>query len=446
MLDTIWLEARRLLRSELPEKDFSAWIEPLRAAEWTSGELTLEAPSGFFCDWLKEHFQAPLEQAVTLASGRQTTIRLVVNRVLDIPPPRPRAVRREPTGGQDTAPPQTDYSFDNFVVGISNQVAYAAARAVVEQPGLRFNPLFVSGGVGLGKTHLLCAIADALTAARCHGRVLRLSAETFVNEVIVAMRNDRRDQMERFRQRFRSIAVLVIDDIQFLGDKRRSQEEFYHTFKTLHEGRKQIVIASDRAPHEMPGFEAALRSRLACGLQAQIDAPDPALRRALMRRKAAALELSLPPDAEEYLAEGYCPNVRELEGTLTRVGAFAHFSGRPIDLALVREVLGAGASPVAAEPPTVDRVIGEVCSVFELSRMELSSPRRTARVAVPRQLAMYLCRRLTDAPLTTIGAQLGGRDHSTVVHGLKMIERRVSKDLELRRKLRTLEERLKARG
>lgn len=437
MLDTIWLEAKRQLRTEIQEKDFEAWIEPLRATRWSGGELTVEAPSGFFRDWLKRNFLLALEQAVTAANGgKLAAVTVLVNKELDLRPRRPAApARPHPRTRTEVVAPGR-YTFDNFVVGASNQVAYRAARAVVERPGARFNPLFLYGGVGLGKTHLLLAVAGALTEA--HGRVACLSAENFVNEMIGALQGDR---MEKFRRRFRGIETLVIDDIQFLAGKRRSQEEFCHTFNALHDGRKQIVLASDRAPQEMPGIEETLRNRFASGLRAEIQAPDAALRLALVRSKAADLGLVLATDVAVRLAEGWCRNVRELEGVLTRIEAFSSLAGRTIDLALVREALG---SPTKGSKPDIERIIGEVCEHFGLSRTEIASPRRTARVAVPRQLAMYLCRHHTEAPLDKIGAQLGGRDHSTVSHALGAIERRLRDDLEFRGVVTKLQARLGA--
>ena len=441
MLDTIWFEARQWLRGELLAKDYNTWIAPLQATAWRESALTLETPSAFARDWLRRHFLRSLEEAVSRANGGPATISLIVNRVLDVPAMSPRTPRPHEPVAAPAAPdaePPSRYTFDNFVVGTSNQVAYAAARAVVAQPGVRFNPLFLYGGVGLGKTHLLCAVAGAIATESRYGRVLRISAESFVNEMIAALR---RDRMDRFRQRFRNIATLVIDDIQFLADKKRSQEEFCHTFNALHDGRKQIVIASDRAPQEMPGIEEALRNRFASGLLAHIAPPDPALRVALVRRKADALGLTITPDVEAFLADGWCSNVRVLEGALTRVGAVASLDGRSVDLALTRQVLGAP-PVISSDDGLVDRVIEEVCEELRVSREEIASPRRTAKIAGARQLAMYLCREETDAPLTAIAARMS-RDHSTVIHALKAIEKRLAESAELRRTVATLKARLR---
>ena len=440
-LDTIWLAVRRRLRGKLAEKDYDAWIEPLRAARWTPGELTLEAPSAFFRDWLRRHFVRVIEDAAAAEMDGPVGITLVVNRALDVrtaPEPDDSGRRGPVRPGYAGDVPPARYTFDNFVVGTSNQVAYNAARAVVAQPGARFNPLFLYGGVGLGKTHLLSAVAHALSVERRHGAVAYLSAENFLNEMIAGLNAQR---MDRFRRRFRSIETLVVDDIQFLAGKMRSQEEFHHTFDALHALRKQIVIASDRSPEEIPGIEETLRSRFSAGLMADVKSPDPALRHALLRQKAAVLGLEVSSDVAGYVAEGWCGNVRQLEGALNRLSAFSSLSGRVVDMALVREVLGAPPAS-AGKGANVERIIGEVCQHFRLTRAELESARRNARIAVPRQLAMYLCRHHTDVPLAKIGAKLGGRDHSTVVHALTAIERRLASDASLREAMSALRARL----
>jgi chromosomal replication initiator protein len=437
MLDTIWREARRRLQAELPVKDYEAWIEPLKAARWSPGELTLETPSGFFREWLKRHWMPALETAVCAASGHPTTVVLAVNERLDVP----AAAVRAPLRPADplTEPPPSRYTFDNFVVGASNRVAFGAAQAVVAQPGARFNPLFIHSSSGLGKTHLLSAITAALAPSYRRGAVVFVSAENFVNEMIAGLEGSR--QMARFRNRFRGVETLVVDDVEFLGGKRRSQEEFKHTFNALHEGRKQIVLASDRPPYELPGFENTLRQRFGSGLLAHVDAPDPALRLALVNRKARALGLTLDADVAAHIADGWCANVRELEGALIRVDAYSSVAGRAVTLALVREALGAPRN-VIGEQPSMDRVIGEVCQHFKVTRAEIASVRRTARVALPRQVAMYLIRQETDAPLAKIGEQLGGRDHATVLHALSAIERKLREDATMRETLTTLRARL----
>ncbi len=442
MVDTIWLEAQRRLRAELSEKDFEAWVAPLRATEWADGLLTIEVPSAFSRDWLRRHFAARLEEAIGAAAGRSASILLVVNRALDAPVPiepiRPRPLPARAAHVVRTNGAPARYTFDNFVVGASNQVAFGAAQAVVSQPGARFNPLFIHGGCGLGKTHLLSAVAHA-TGARS-ATVAFVSAENFVNEMIAALKSDR---MSQFRQRFRRIETLIVDDVQFLGGKRRSQEEFIHTFNALHDGRKQIVLASDRAPADMPGIDDTLRNRFASGLLADVQPPDPALRLALVRRKADALGMTLPADVIQHLADRWCSNGRELEGVLQRLDAFVELSGQPLTLALARHAL-AGQGRANGGRPSVARIVGEVCRHYRLSHEELVSQRRTARVALPRQVAMYLCRQHTDVPLGAIGADLGGRDHSTVKHALGKIERQLQEDAALREVVAALRAKISA--
>ena len=437
MPDTIWMEARRRLRAELVEKDFDTWIAPLRAARWSGAALALEAPSAFARDWLRRHFLAALERAVSAGAGAPATVLLLVNRELSVPARAGALPARRAERVPSVAPSR--YTLDSFVVGEANRVAYGAARAVLAQPGARFNPLFLCGGCGLGKTHLLSAMATSLAHTRGLGTVVCLTAENFVNEMIAALEARR---MDRFRRKFRGIQTLIVDDIQFLAEKRRSQEEFGHTFNALHESARQIVIASDRAPHDLPGIGEALRHRFASGLLAHVRSPDPALRRALVERKASALELSLAPEVASYLAEEWCANVRELEGALTRLEAYASLSGRTVDLALVREALGP--SPLARRGPSLQRIVAEVCQHYGVGRDELSGRRRTARLALPRHVAMYLGREHTSLPLAAIGAELGGRDHSTVAHALGTIERRLAKDAALREAMTLLRARLQA--
>lgn len=428
MVDTIWVGVRRELRGRLAARDYETWIAPLRAASWGDGTLTIEAPTDFAAEWVRGRHLGALSGAVTTVTGEPATVRIVVNRALQAPPPE--RTRRPPKRAEVAevarpAPPPR-YSFETFVVGASNRMAYEGARALVERPG-RFTPFFLHGGTGLGKTHLLMAVAHALGSME-GGRVLYLTAEGFVNEMVEAIR---RRQMERFRARFRNVGTLIVDDVQFLAGKTRSQEEFGHTFKALHDGRRQIVLASDRAPQDLPGIDAALRSRFASGLMADVEPPDPELRLALVRQKAAALVLALDDAVIGHLAAHWCGNGRELEGVLLRLDAVASVAGRPITMALVEEAL-APYGRRRPQGPTIAGIVGEVCRHFGLTEDELVSSGRTRRLVVPRQVAMWLCRQHTQAALTEIGQRLGGRDHATVLHALTRIERRLASDVELR--------------
>ncbi len=438
MRDAIWEAMQGQLRASLLAKDYDTWIAPLRASVWEAGQLTIEVPSVFGLEWLRDHHWSALASALETTAGEHAKLRLVVNRALGAASPQRRTVLRAEARPGTKAVPEERCTFATFIVGASNRVALEAAEAVVERPGDRFNPLFVFGGTGLGKTHLLSATAWAVTQLRSATAVAYLTAEAFVNEMIGALR---RHQMEVFRRRFRGIGTLIVDDIQFLADKKHSQEEFTHTFNALHDGRKQIVIASDRPPHELPGFAETLRSRFASGLLADIEPPDAALRLALVRRKAEEAGLTLDGDVEAHLAEHWCSNGRQIEGVLHRIEAFLRHAGKPLSLALVRDALAPYRPPPDGRK-TLGRIVGEVCRQFQVTRAELSSPKRTARVTVPRHVAMYLCRRYTDAPLGVIGKELGGRDHSTVVHALGTIEERLRRDAELRAAVSLLEARL----
>ncbi len=438
MLDAIWGEVRRQLRGCLVAKDFDTWIAPLRAMAWEAGELTVEVPSAFGLEWVRDHYWDAIGQALESAAGEPARLKLVVNRALEAPAPGRRPPHRAEVRQARQITTDGRCTFETFVVGMSNRVAFEAARALVASIGARSNPLFIFGGTGLGKTHLLTATAHAVTQRRSPGNVAYLTAEAFVNEMIAALR---RHQMERFRQRFRGIGTLIVDDIQFLGDKKRSLQEFTHTFNALQDGHKQIVIASDRPPHELPGFEDTLRSRFAAGLLADIAPPDPELRWALVTRKAAEAGLRLDDEVAAHLAEHWCGNGRQIEGVLRRIEAFGQLAQRPITLALVREAL-APFRPLADGPKSLGRIVGEVCRHYQISRADLVSATRTARITLPRHVAMYLCRRHTDAPLGAIGKELGGRDHSTVVHALGAIEDRLRRDAELRATVSLLEARL----
>jgi chromosomal replication initiator protein len=440
MVDTVWSEAQRQLRGALAGRDFEFWIAPLRDVGWDDRDLTLEVPSAFARDWIAREYLALISRAVSLCAGREAGVKLVINRQLAPAVPERRGPQQVvPSPAGDPADGPARFTFDTFVVGATNQVAYQAARAVVEAPGQRYNPLFIHGGFGLGKTHLLSAISHAVGTARRSGGVACVTAERFVNDMVAALR---RDQMDRFRHRYRGISILVVDDVQFLGGKKRSQEEFAHTFNALHELGKQIVLASDRPPHELPDMEDTLRSRFASGLLVDVLPPDAALRRSLVETKAKALGLALQPAAARYLADEWCRNVRQLEGSLTRL-AFETPPGRMLTVTAARAALAAYVPGARSEVrASVARIIGEVCRHYRLSASEIASSRRTARVTVPRQVAMYLCRRHTDAPLQAIGAELGGRDHTTVMHALGAVERRLAGDADLRSAVDALEARL----
>lgn len=442
MVNTIWGKVKQELRGRLAQRHYEAWIEPARAVGWVNGVLTVEVASPFAREFVRRHLNDEISRTLTAVTGATGTVDVLVNRTLEQRGQagrRPRARAEAPRTNDGLAAqghPLPPCTFDGFVVGQSNIMAYRAAKAVATEPGIRFNPLFIHGGVGLGKTHLLAAVANALLAARRPVRYV--SGEAFVNELIVALR---RDRMEQFRRRFRGIDTLVVDDVQFISGKARSMAEFTETFNVLHQNGKQIVLASDRAPELMPNLADALRNRFAMGLAVDVTTPDPDLRCALVRQKLEAVDIVPDESIVEVLTGHWWENVRELEGLVTRVSAAATLNGRRVDRMLVEEALGIA----VRRPPqriTLENVTKLVCEEFGVTREEMESARRTARVALSRQVAMYLARRNTDRSLAAIGQAFGGRDHTTVVHSLAVVERRLQVDDRLREAVRTVQERL----
>jgi chromosomal replication initiator protein len=440
----IWRQTLRVLEQRLPAKDYANWIAPIRPATVADGTATLEVPNGFFRDWVRQYFIQQLSDALADASGQACRVSLVVNRELGTPKPRDGACEDAQRGAPRQACPSDqarqcrvtgylvpEYTLETFVVGAANELAAGGAAGVAAEPGRHYNPLFIHGGVGLGKTHLLNAVGHGALARHPAARVGCLTAEVFVNEMIAALR---RDQMDKFRTRFRRIDVLIIDDVQFLGGKVRSQEEFFHTFNTLHDGRRQIVLASDKPPHEIRDLEECLRSRFASGLLAPIALPDAALRAAIVTRKAATQGLALGPELSAFIAKSLQGNVRALEGVLNAIRARATIAGQPLTRELVRDVLRAsGARPDAGE--IVSAAITAAAAEFAVPAAEITSPGRSARVVLARQAATFLCRELTDLPLAAIGQRIGRRDHSTVLYGLARVAERRTADPVFRERL-----------
>ncbi|HSD10807.1 MAG TPA: chromosomal replication initiator protein DnaA [Candidatus Binatia bacterium] len=335
------------------------------------------------------------------------------------------------------------YSFGSFVVGASNQFAHAACKAVASQPGDHYNPLFIYGGVGLGKTHLVNAIGHQVIEQSPDARVLYLSSESFMNELIAALR---RDRMDDFKNRFRRIDVLIVDDVQFLAGRERTQEEFFHTFNSLYEGRHQIVLTSDKFPKEIPDLEERLRNRFEWGLIADIQPPDMETRVAIVEKKAELEQIELPHEVALFLASHIDSNVRELEGSLTRLGAFASLNRCPITVDFAREVLQNVIRDKRERAVTIESIQKAVCEFFNIRPNELRSKKRTRNVALPRQVAMYLCRRYTEASFPVIGDRFGGRDHSTVIHAAQVVERRLQEDSVFRATVERLERLLERIG
>lgn len=438
------------LRPKLSGFVFRGYLQPLAAADLTDDTLLLKAPNAFLCDWVRDHFLADLHAAAAELCGLPLRIELGVDAALcaassvsDAPAapvpaapaaPAPVAAAPAPVVSLHDRRPQASlvgrplnpaYGFDSYITGPSNEIAFAASCAVADEPGAQYSPLFLFGGTGLGKTHLLHAIGHAAKAKTPGLRVVYLSAEEWVNEYISEIRQQKFDE---FRARYRKgCDLLLIDDIQFLAGKDASQDEFFHTFNSLHEMRKQIVVTSDRYPHEIEGLEDRLKTRLGWGLIADIKPPELETRVAILQRKAQSLSINLPLDVGHYLASYIHTSVRELEGGLVRLAAYARLTQSPLSLQLAKEHLGPvlkGRAPAL----TIDGVLKVVASYFDLRVSDLRGKSRQRQVTRARQLAMHLVRKHMECSLPEIGRAFGGRDHTTVLSSVRKIDKLLQED------------------
>jgi len=400
----------------------------------------MEVPNKFFGDWLGQHYGSLLAEALKAAGGCELDVVFETSGREEGAPPAeqgPRSRTAQPTRQRGRIPPNPKYTFKNFVVGASNQFAHAACLAVAEAPGEAYNPLFLYGGVGLGKTHLLNAIGN-FVAERSDMRIAYVTTEQFTNEVINSIRYDK---MMELRKRYRSIDMLLVDDVQFLIGKERTQEEFFHTFNTLYEARKQIVLSSDRFPKDMPAMEERLRSRFEWGLIADLQPPDVETRIAILRKKSEDEGIALPEDVIQYLAATLKSNIRELEGSLIRLGAYASLTGQPVTMEMatnvLRDIIGEKKKII-----TMDDIEEAVAARFQVKIAEMRSRRRSKTLVYPRQIAMYLCRELTDASFPEIGRHFGGKDHTTIIHACKQIGKAKETDQSLRTTLDSLRDQI----
>jgi len=432
-MEALWSAALPLLRQQVGERNFSAWIEPIRCVSG-NGEVCLEVPSRFFQEWITRHFLSAIREALTQLGGEPCAVRAVVAAGDD---PQARSVPSTPAAAANGEPVRRPrapkighlvphYTFETFVVGAANEVAFQAAQAVSAHPGRRFNPVFLHGGVGLGKTHLINALAHELLRRRARMRIVCLAAESFMNVLITSLRQD---QMNAFRDRFRQVDALILDDVQFLAGKERTQEEFFHTFNALYGAEKQIVLTSDKPPAAINGLEQRLRSRFEGGLIADIHPPTREMRLAILHAKAGSHGVTLVPEMAELLVQYGGPSVRELEGALNRVMATAAVRGAPISAELIEAAL----RPFRRARPVVSvEAIQEVVSVrFGVSVGDLVSHCRVRQLALPRQIAMYLSRTVAEVPFLTIGEKFGGRDHSTIMYAVRTVETKRVADRDL---------------
>jgi chromosomal replication initiator protein len=453
--DDLWNAIAGRLRDTLTETTYDTWFGQARPSSFNGERLIVEVPNDFTRDWIEGHFP----DLVARAADETTTTGVVVafavgERPSTRPAPTPKAHATDGAPSeQHTGTPVRElaeaelnpkYTFDLFVIGSSNRFAHAAALAVAESPAQAYNPLFIYGGTGLGKTHLLQAIGHYV---RQHSRRLTtryVTSETFMNEFIDAVR-DRGARIEGFKRRYRNYDVLLVDDIQFIEGKERIQEEFFHTFNSLYEGGAQIVISSDRPPREIATLEERLRSRFEWGLLTDIQAPDLETRIAILRKRVETEGIGIEdPEVLTFIASRVSANIRELEGALTRVVAFSSLTDRPLTVELAEDVLrDVYPQGDAAPEVTIARIQEAVSHRFGVTLDELVSPRRSQAVAYPRQVAMYLSRELTDASLPMIGKEFGGRDHTTVIHAKDKITKLIREDRSVYNLVQELTARIK---
>ncbi|MGH8011688.1 MAG: chromosomal replication initiator protein DnaA [Candidatus Binataceae bacterium] len=471
-MDGVWQKAADRLRDTIGQAHYETWIGPLNFLGMQDRTVTIEAPNRFFRDWVSERYLELLRDSLAVECGGPVQVKLTLgenpfsdghanghgnggsadgevmsgngrngqavkshaNAAAKISSPGPSNERR---GLHPQLNPR--YTFEGFVVGTNNQLAHAAAAAVANQPGEKYNPLFIYGGVGLGKTHLVTAIGHHLwgTGPRAR-RVLFMSAEVFMNELIGSIR---RERMGEFRDKFRKVEALILDDVQFLAGRERTQEEFFHTFNSLHSERHQIVLTSDKVPRDIPGLEERLRNRFESGLIADISAPDLETRVAIIQKKVALEGMQLPPDVELYIAENVSSNVRELEGCLTRLAALASMNKAVITAEFARQALR-DLIHTREVKPDIEAIQKTVADFFHIRLADLKSKKRTQHIAFCRQVAMYMCRKLTDSSFPTIGEHFG-RDHSTVIHAYNLIQRRIGNDSAFRFSIEKIERELK---
>jgi len=418
---TLWNQCLRVLQAELPEQQFNTWIRPLQAVD-DGKVLRLLAPNRFVVDWLQQHHIQRILQLIEENGGGTELVVEVGSRRVQAAAPNPQRPKAAPIQSMGHAPVTSRlnpaFTFENFVEGKSNQLARAAATQVSENPGLSYNPLFIYGGVGLGKTHLMHAIGNAMLKSNPHARVSYVHSERFVGDMVRGLQHN---TISEFKRSYRSLDALLIDDIQFFAGKERSQEEFFHTFNALLEGQRQIILTCDRYPKEVSGLEERLKSRFGWGLTVSIEPPELETSVAILMSKAVIEGVALPEEVAFFIAKRIRSNVRELEGALRRVIANYRFTGRAIDIDFAKEALR-DLLALQERLVSIENIQKTVAEYFKIRVGDLLSKKRTRSIARPRQFGMALAKELTNHSLPEIGDAFGGRDHTTVLHGCRRIE------------------------
>ena len=448
----LWENTKNLIREKVTKQNFETWIKPIQISSIGEGQVSLVVPNRFFKNWLMENHYRIINECLTSIIGYNVKVLFIISQEnkevsssdninnakhIEQKHRSVLSLKNHRIEYHHTLNPH--YSFDRFVIGSSNQFAHAAATAVAEHPAKNYNPLFIYGGVGLGKTHLINAIGLLTYSLYSDMNVLYISAEEFINELISSIRHDK---MPNFREKYRNIDCLIIDDVQFIAGKDRTQEEFFHTFNTLHDSGKQIVMTSDNSPKDIPNLEERLRSRFEWGLIADIQVPEIETKIAIIEKKAQENNVILPHDAATYIAICAESNIRELEGFLTQSIAYASLTKRKIDLDLVKQVLAKMFKPTEQTNITVDDILKIIADHFRIKVSDLKSPNKSKKLATSRQIAMYLCRKLTKASFPDIGEKFGGRDHSTVIYADNKIKKLIETNADLKMNIQSIEDKI----
>ncbi len=439
----LWSESLEILKTKISEQNISTWIEPIQPVNITGNILTIEVPNKFIKDWIKDNYKKNIEETLSLVGAINYSINIKINKKRNtkkiIETPDENTDIKKPIKKIEVLPNiNPKYTFDTFVSGTSNQFAHAAAMAVSKNPATTYNPLFIYGGVGLGKTHLINAIGNEIYKNNSATKICYYSSEKFTNELINSLRHAK---MNEFRNKFRSIDILLIDDIQFIAGKKSTQEEFFHTFNSLYESHKQIIVTSDKFPKEIPDLEERLRSRFEWGLIADIQAPDTETKQAILNMKADQNNIKLPEDVIYFLANSISNNVRELEGYLIRIGAYSSLTSTPITVEMTKQILKDILIENSKEV-TIEKIQKNIADHFQIKISELKSTKRQKNIVLPRQISMYICRNLTNLSYPEIGSKFGGKDHSTIIHAVKKIERLMAEDIQMKTMIEKLIENL----
>jgi len=443
--EKVWKSSQRRLQEVLSRDIFDLWFKPVRALALDEEAIRLEVANDFCEVWLKDNYDDLLHKAVAEATGKQIRVVFHTN---GAPPPAEKNTEPKPatrSKSRKTQPPvdhgfNPRYTFDTYVVG-NNEFAHRAALAVAQKPGMSYNPLFLFGGVGLGKTHLLHAIGHQVLADKPNATVAYVSCEKFTNEFIDAIQNN---SLADFRKKYRQTDVLLIDDIQFLAGKERIQEEFFHTFNALHESHKQIVLTCDRPAGEIAGLEDRLVSRFVWGLVTDLQPPDMETRLAILQKKAKAMNTELPSEIADFLAQRIRHNIRRLEGALIRVVSYSSLTGKPLTQAVVENLLRDVLDEESQQVVSIEMIQKKVAEHYDIRLADMTSKRRPEHIAFPRQIAMYLARQLTGNSLSSIGEAFGGRDHGTVLHACRLVKDRMEIDGGIRQTVGMLERKLRS--